>query len=178
MRCQIMGLRPAAVSDGSHPAVQVDCAHKADNREVHHLFFFSWRWVGKLVSAALPGDMFMKITRANDFRWCGLMGGSGQEKSVIKLDTMCAQCPPFSLFLNYFQSGWSLPIDLHFSSTYLIPACGKTDTCNLHLMPTFYSNKYPLCSAVQLTEVYGSTLVKVNPGCYIEARAGFDLIIH
>lgn len=42
----------------------------------------------------------------------------------------------------------------------------------------FYSNKYPLCSAVQLTEVYGSTLVKVNLGCYIEARAGFDLIIH
>lgn len=24
--------------DGSHPAVQVDCAHKADNRELHNLF--------------------------------------------------------------------------------------------------------------------------------------------
>lgn len=60
MRCQIMGLRPAAVFDGSHPAVQVDCAHKADNREVHHLCFFLLAMgLEKLVSAALPGDTFL-----------------------------------------------------------------------------------------------------------------------
>lgn len=68
MRCQIMGLRPAAVFDGSHPAVQVDCAHKADNREVHHLFFSPGDGLEKLVSAALPGDTFLEIARANDFR--------------------------------------------------------------------------------------------------------------
>lgn len=64
------------------------------------------------------------------------MGGSGQEESVMKLDTMCAQCPLFSLFLNYFQSGWSLPIDLHFSSTYLIP-CMRQDR---HMSPTSHAN--------------------------------------
>lgn len=62
---QIIGLDPAAGFDGSHQAVQVDCAHKADNK---FIIFFSWRWVGKLVSAALQEDMFLEIAQANDFR--------------------------------------------------------------------------------------------------------------
>lgn len=58
MRRQIMGLEPAAGFDGSHPAVQVDYSHKADNREVH--YFFPGDGLEKWLARRFGGTCFWK----------------------------------------------------------------------------------------------------------------------
>lgn len=72
--------------DGSHPTVQVDSVHKADNRELYNLLLAKG-W--KLVSIVLHGNVAKQL-QVNYIRPCGINEDEAGE-SKRKLETTCSK---------------------------------------------------------------------------------------